>query len=287
MLFAVGVNGVTAYFAQTGVNSTCPAASTWTGGSGRSCFIAPDVHHLVLPRRVGGEVPRLLPGRRDHRADDLLVRGPRPGRRAGRVRLGGAQPGIALRRRRGDRRCRRGVLERRRRGRGRRLLRRVLVVGRLRDGAELRRGGPQPEEDDGVRHLHLGDRPRPHVHVLVVDADQRVRRFRRPVAVGGHGPVRDRPGERARERGLPERRLREHLLPGRRRTSRGSGSRTSSRSSSSRARSRARSRSGTRRTGTCSRWAARGSCRGSSAGRTRPTRARSSPRSSCSYSARR
>ena len=56
------------------------------------------------------------------------------------------------------------------------VLRRLLVVGRLRDGAELRRGGPQPEEDDGVRHVHLGDRSRHPLHAHAAGPSSRLGR---------------------------------------------------------------------------------------------------------------
>ena len=56
-----------------------------------------------------------------------------------------------------------------RRGRDRhRHLRRVLVLGRLRDGPELRGGVPRPEADHEARDVRVGHRARPLLHLLLV-----------------------------------------------------------------------------------------------------------------------
>ena len=58
-----------------------------------------------------------------------------------------------------------------RRHRRRRRLLRLLVVGRLRDGAELRRGVEEPQEDRADGHVHLGDRARHLLHGHLVGLD--------------------------------------------------------------------------------------------------------------------
>ncbi len=140
--------------------------------------------------------------------------------------VAGAQPGGAVPRRRGIRRRRTSV--RRRAGRHRLLLR-VLVLGGLRDGAELRGGGAQPQEDDGRGHLHLLPRARALLHVLGLDARLRLRLDRRCVAVGSRHVVRrrGRPGRSHPRPGDPQ--LRKRLLPRRARTSPAWASRTCSR----------------------------------------------------------
>ena len=111
----------------------------------------------VLPRRDGRQDPRDRAARRDRHPHDLRLRRARPGRRPGRARLEALNPAGIFGGGEGVEGAARvfGVGARRHR-----LLRRLLVVGRLRDGAELRRGGPEPEEDDGLRHLHLLHRSR-------------------------------------------------------------------------------------------------------------------------------
>ena len=54
------------------------------------------------------------------------------------------------------------------RRRGDRHLLRVLVVGRVRDGAQLRRGVEESEEERAARAVHLRDRPRHLLHADVV-----------------------------------------------------------------------------------------------------------------------
>ncbi len=227
ILFAAGVNGVTSYFAQTSIlNLSGGFDMDWRIYA--FCFIFADVPDHVFPRRDRRQDPRHLPDRRDIDPDDLLVRRGRAGRRSRRHRLGGAQPGGDLQRRRG---CRGSGPRVRRRPRRRRLLRVLLVVGRLRDGAELRRGGTEPEEDDGLRHLHLLHRPRGPLHVLVVDADQRLRLVAGSVGLVGRDAVRSRgrqPTCLAGQR--PSRRATTRASSTRSpRSSRGSASRTSSR----------------------------------------------------------
>ena len=196
LLFTAGVNGVTSYFAQTSILDL-------SGGFDMDwriyafCFIAlmffiTYFHVETVAKILGvcliGELIILF---------DLLLRRRRAGRRPGRARLAGAQPRVDLQRRRGRRRRGTGV---RRRSRRRRLLRLLLVVGRLRDGAELRRGVAQPEEDDGRGDLHLLHRPRHPLHVLVVDAGQRVRLEPGSVAVGGRDQLRGRRATTRRSR---------------------------------------------------------------------------------------
>ena len=67
----------------------------------------------------------------------------------------------------------------RRGGRGDRHLLRVLVVGRLRDGAQLRRGIARTQEERPARPLHLGDRSRDLLHAHLVGRDQRLPLARR------------------------------------------------------------------------------------------------------------
>ncbi len=72
-----------------------------------------------------------------------------------------------------------GDSDRRRCRRDRHLLR-LLVVGRLRDGPELRRGVEEPEEDRAAGHVHLGDRPRDLLHDHLVGGDLRLRQHGTP-----------------------------------------------------------------------------------------------------------
>ncbi len=51
---------------------------------------------------------------------------------------------------------------------------RLLVLGRLRDGAELRRGIPRPQADRPPRPVHLGDRARRLLHDHVLGLARRV-----------------------------------------------------------------------------------------------------------------
>ncbi len=112
ILFAAGVNGVTSYFAQT--EHPQPLRRLRHGLAHlRVLLHRADVPDHVLPRRDRGEDPRGLPHRRADHPHDLLVRRRREGRRAGRDRLGGAEPGRALQRRR-RRRGSRARLRRRR-----------------------------------------------------------------------------------------------------------------------------------------------------------------------------
>ena len=60
-------------------------------------------------------------------------------------------------------------------GAGDRRVLRVLVVGRLRDGAQLRRGVEEPQADRADGHVYLGDRPRHLLHGHVVGLDLGVR----------------------------------------------------------------------------------------------------------------
>ena len=53
---------------------------------------------------------------------------------------------------------------------------RLLVLGRLRDGAELRRGIPRPQADRPPRPVHLGDRARRVLHDHVLGLARRVSR---------------------------------------------------------------------------------------------------------------
>ena len=53
---------------------------------------------------------------------------------------------------------------------------RLLVLGRLRDGAELRRGIPRPQADRPPRPVHLGDRARRLLHDHVLGLARRVSR---------------------------------------------------------------------------------------------------------------
>ena len=131
MLFAVGVNGVTSYFAQTSILDL-------TGGFDMDwriysyCFIAlmfiiTYFHVEIVARILGicllGELVILMIF-----AFAVLVQGGGPDGIVWRR----SEPGGDLQRRRGRRG--RGARVRRRRCR-RRVLRRLLVVGRLRDGA--------------------------------------------------------------------------------------------------------------------------------------------------------
>ena len=98
----------------------------------------PGDHGLagVLPHRADREDPRRRARLRGPRAARAVGGHHRPRRRARRLRGRAAEPVRHLRQQRGDRRLRR------RRARHRDV-RRVLVVRRLRDGAELRRGDPR------------------------------------------------------------------------------------------------------------------------------------------------
>ncbi len=194
-IFSAANVGVTAYFAQSNV-------ATWTNGSVDIpigvIYIALILiaaafayFHIELTAKVLGVclVTEVL---------CLLVFDARRGAEGRRARdpARRAEPGQHPRQQRcqGRSRC----------ARRRRVLRRLLVVGRLRDGAELRRGVAQPEEDDGLGHLHLGDRPRRHLHLHVLDVRGRL----------GQGPVLavDRPPVRDRTAAAPAR-LRVGVLP--------------------------------------------------------------------------
>ena len=213
MLFAAGVNGVTSYFAQTSILDL-------SGGFDMDwriyafCFIALMFIITYFHVEFVAKLLRRLPRRRGPHPDDLRVRRPRA-KEAARTASSGrrsTRPGssVAARASRARRACS-GPASR---GWDSRVF---LVVGRLRDGPELRRGGPQPEEDDGRGHLHLVHRPRHPLHVLVVDADQRLWLDERRVGLGRRPFLRsrrrcpaDRPGSRASGG-----QLRERLLPGR------------------------------------------------------------------------
>ncbi len=56
----------------------------------------------------------------------------------------------------------------------------------------------EPEEDDGLRHLHLLHRARRGLHVLVLDARLGLRQHQESVAVGRLDRVRDQDGARKR-----------------------------------------------------------------------------------------
>ena len=152
------------------------------------------------------------------------------------------------------------------------VLRCVLVVGRVRDGAQLRRGVAQPEEDDGVRDVHLGDRSRHPLHAHLLGLR---RRLGRRALVGG-----DRTAVRAG--GLPAAagRVRVGLLSAHGRVRRARADDLLPAADDHRLVRVPSARSSTPRTGTGSRWAARRSSRQRSAGRTRRTAARTSRRSS-------
>ena len=92
ILFTAGVNGVTSYFAQTSILDL-------SGGFDMDwriyayCFIALMFLITYFHVEIGREDPRHLPDRRADHPHDLLVRRRRAGRRPGRDRLAGAQPG--------------------------------------------------------------------------------------------------------------------------------------------------------------------------------------------------
>ena len=111
-----------------------------------------------------------------------------------------------------------------------RCLLRLLVVGRLRDGPELRRGVEEPEEDRADGHVHLGDRPRHllHGHLVGVDLglpstrDSRLRRperLRPTTTSSRRSSSETSSSDRRRELPDPDRvvRLRHGLPPARRR----------------------------------------------------------------------
>ena len=175
IIFSAAVLGVTSYFASTTVATITgvdlPAWVYMIIGLVLVSLFA--WFHIELTAKVLGvlligEVLVLVgDGRRDLR------------RRRGRGPLArAAQPGEHLRQLgRG-----RGV---RRRRRGHRALRRVLVVGRVRDGAQLRRGDPRPAQDRQDRDVRLGDRPRR----LLRDHVLRLRHRLGPHRLGERGEV--------------------------------------------------------------------------------------------------
>ncbi len=165
-----------------------------------------------------------LPHRRAPHPHDLRLRRRRAGRRAGRVRVAGAEPGLDLQRRR------------RRRGAAR-----VFGVGLAGVGffacfwswvgfemapnyaEESRNPKKMMAAAIYISCIGLGH----PLHVLVVDADQRLRLDERPVGLGGgERSTRSRPRTPAISpgNGHPRGQLRERLLPGRHRSSPGSGS---------------------------------------------------------------
>ena len=112
----------------------------------------------VVPHRADGEDPRRRARGRGARAAGAVRRDHRLRRRAGRLQRRAAEPGQHLR----QRRRAEGL---RRRGRRRGDLRRLLVLGRLRDGAQLRRGVARAAQDRQGRDLRQRDRPRRLLHL--------------------------------------------------------------------------------------------------------------------------
>ena len=143
-------DGRGSYFASTSIEA-------WTGARSRLGLPDPlpgaDDGLRLVPHRADRQDPRRRARRRGAGAAGPVRRDHRQRRRPGRLQRRAAEPGQHLRQRRGTQ----GV---RRRGGRRRAVRRVLVMGRIRDGAQLRRGVPGAAADREGGDVRLGDRPR-------------------------------------------------------------------------------------------------------------------------------
>ena len=135
----------------------------------------------LVPHRTDRQDPRRGAYRRGAGAAGDERRHHRQRRRPGRLQRGSAESGQPLRQRGRDR----GV----RGGGGRdRPVRRLLVVGRLRDGAQLRGRVPRAAQDRQDRDLHVGHRPRRLLRLRLVHV--RVRMGPDRLRAGRRGPVR-------------------------------------------------------------------------------------------------
>ena len=156
-IFSAGVTGVTAYFANTTFNDWFGVdIPVWVWEFGTLGIM---ITARLLPHRADCQDPRRLPH----------GRGGRAARRSAFATLFQPKHGLVL-----ESLLPWNFFDSSGNGSkaafgagtvGCRILRCLLVMDRLRDGAELRRGVAGSEEDHGARDVHLGDRARRPLHV--------------------------------------------------------------------------------------------------------------------------
>ena len=185
VVFEGSLIGIFSYFTNDALEPLA-RTSTSTGCSSPSSASRSSAAFGYFDINIAAGVPGRHPDLRGRPARRARLLGAVHRRRPDGLRARGGQPGQRLQGPAGGRRRRR--LDRRHddrgRQRGHRHVLRVLVVGRLRDHRGLRRGVAQPAAHRPPRDPDRRRRPRPLLHLRVLDDDRRqrrgARRSRRP-----------------------------------------------------------------------------------------------------------